>query len=168
MAMPKSSNYVAPGNGFTQSVPAITSSRQFEFGQHDTYLAPQVSHPNQLFQQNVSSVQHRPSHSLLPQTSLSHPLPSCQMQSNHPSYENPITQQRLQQQYNPYALSSLPHGQRQYGAEEQWRPHPSDANPDNSGAWMAGGRTPSCSGPPFVQDGMVPFQVVSMNLDQTS
>ncbi|XP_020697252.1 ENHANCER OF AG-4 protein 2 isoform X2 [Dendrobium catenatum] len=153
VVMQQSSNYVAPGIGYTQPVTGITSSRQFEFGQHDTYLVPQVSHPNQLFQQGVASVQHRPSHSLPSQATLSHPLPSSQMQSNHSSYENPITQQRLQQQYNPYTLSSLPQCQRQYGAEEHWRPHPGDANSENSGAWMAGGRTPSCSGAPFVQDG---------------
>ncbi|KAK8969177.1 hypothetical protein KSP40_PGU016382 [Platanthera guangdongensis] len=111
----------------------------------ETYLAHNASHPNQLFQPVISSVQHIPSHLPPPQATLSHPLPSSQMPSNHPTYGNPMTHQ-VQQQY----------GQRQYNIEEQWRPHPADANPENSGAWMAGGKTP-CSGAPFVQDGMCHF-----------
>ncbi|KAA8533367.1 hypothetical protein F0562_033100 [Nyssa sinensis] len=70
-------------------------------------------------------------------------------------YINPQASQPNQHfQPRPYSLPNLPDGPRHYVADEQWRKPTSEFDTDNQrGVWMGGGRTPSCSGPPFPQDG---------------
>ncbi|PKA48090.1 Enhancer of AG-4 protein 2 [Apostasia shenzhenica] len=135
--MQHSPNHVAPGIGYVHSVPGISSSRQFEFGKRGEYLAPQVSHSNQQFQQGVAFLQCSPYHTLTQHQALNNP--SSQVPSNQLSYMKPVAQQHMHHQYNQNLLSSVSHSYRQYGTEEQWRSKSSDANPDNSGTWMAAG-----------------------------
>ncbi|XP_058090300.1 ENHANCER OF AG-4 protein 2 [Magnolia sinica] len=132
--------FVTTGVCNMQDVSAFGSSRSFGFGHSDVYISPQASLTNQHFQPGSASLPHRPYH----------PLAHAQTPSNHFSYVKPT----VQQQFRPYSLPTVPNGRGQYVSDEQWRAHSSNFSPDNQHhAWVAGGRTPSCSGAPFVQDG---------------
>lgn len=123
----------------------FNSSRPLEYGHNDMYLNHQASQPSQQFQPGNTPFSQRPLH----------PAPSPQTQPSHFSYTNPNIQQHQQHPYShPYPLPPPPDTRRRFGADEQWRMSSSELNTDSQrGLWMSGGRTPSCSGPPFVQEG---------------
>nr|XP_009392839.1 PREDICTED: protein HUA2-LIKE 1-like [Musa acuminata subsp. malaccensis]XP_009392840.1 PREDICTED: protein HUA2-LIKE 1-like [Musa acuminata subsp. malaccensis]XP_009392843.1 PREDICTED: protein HUA2-LIKE 1-like [Musa acuminata subsp. malaccensis]XP_018679158.1 PREDICTED: protein HUA2-LIKE 1-like [Musa acuminata subsp. malaccensis] len=149
-------NFMENGMNNTQSLNNFTSSRPFEYGHNDMYLAPQTSSHIHQFQQGNASFHQRPYHSLLPsQTPSSYPLPNVQIPAGHFPHVTPMSQQPVQQPYNPYSLPSVSNSHRQYVSDEQRRAHSSDFSPDNQhAAWVSGAR-PSCSGAPHVQDGLM-------------
>ncbi|XP_021910617.1 ENHANCER OF AG-4 protein 2-like [Carica papaya] len=118
----------------------FNASRQLEYGHNDIY---QASQPNQQFQPGSTPFVQRPLHPSLPQNP-----------SNHFSFPKPTIQQHPQHPYtHPYSVPSQPDGGRRFVADEQWRINSNEFTADNQhGMWMAG-RTPSHSGPPFVQEG---------------
>ncbi|CAL9042653.1 unnamed protein product [Musa banksii] len=140
----------------TQCLSNFTSSRQFEYGHNELYLAPQNSHHIHQFQQGNSSFHQRPYNSHPPsQTPSTYPLPTAQMPTGHFPHVTPMSQQPVLQSHNPYTLTSVPNGQRQLMSDEQRKVHSSDFSPDNQhAAWVSGAR-PSCSGAPIVQDGFM-------------
>ncbi|KAJ8492929.1 hypothetical protein OPV22_014650 [Ensete ventricosum] len=148
-------NFMENGMNNTQSLNNFTSSRPFEYGHNDMYLAPQTSSHIHQFQQGNASFHQRPYHSLPPsQTPSSYPLPTVQIPAGHFPHVTPMSQQPVQQPYNPYSLPSVSNSHRQYVSDEQRRAHSSDFSPDNQhAAWVSGGR-PSCSGA-HVQDGLI-------------
>ncbi|XP_077220101.1 ENHANCER OF AG-4 protein 2-like isoform X2 [Tasmannia lanceolata] len=124
----------------THDVPGYGSSRSFEHGLDDMHLRPQASHPNQQFQSGNTSFQRRPCH----------PIPHAHPPS---SYVKPAALQHAHKPhkpYNPYSLQSNPKGRRQYVSDDHW-----GTSPDNyqHSVLVAGGRAPSCSAAPFVQEG---------------
>ncbi|XP_077247114.1 ENHANCER OF AG-4 protein 2-like [Tasmannia lanceolata] len=134
-----SPSFGTTGIGHTQDVPGYGSSRSFEHGHNDVYLRPQSFYSNQQFQPASAPFQQRPYQ----------PIPTAQPPSNHLSYVKPTVQQHAQQPYHPYSSQSIPNGRRKYVTDDYWR-----ASPDNQhGVWVAGGRTPSFSAAPFVQEG---------------
>ncbi|KAF6160847.1 hypothetical protein GIB67_036048 [Kingdonia uniflora] len=108
----------------------------FEYGHSDPYMASQASH----------QIIHRPYHPV---------ALTSQTPTNHLSYPNPTVQHHVQQSYaRPYSLPSLPNGRKQFSIDEQWRMPSSEFSSDNqNGNWIGVGRTPSCAGPAFAQDG---------------
>ncbi|XP_059633371.1 ENHANCER OF AG-4 protein 2 [Cornus florida] len=116
-----------------------------DYGHSDLYANPHASQPKQHTQPGNAPFVQRPFH----------PTPPPQTPSGHYSYSNPPMQQHPQHPYpRPYSLPNLHDGPRRYAADEQWRVSTSEFNTDNQRAvWMNGGRTPSCSGPSFPQEG---------------
>ncbi|XP_068646981.1 ENHANCER OF AG-4 protein 2-like [Aristolochia californica] len=146
------------------------SSRSFELAGHNNgmYLPPpQSSHPppppppthhhhvpnQQQFQQpGAQRPPFHPPHPI-PPPAQTPPLPPPPPASHHYSYGKPpaVPQQHMQQQpFHPYPLQPMSNGRRQY-AEENWRDV--QDNNQHSAVWGPGERAPSCSGPPFVQEG---------------
>ncbi|WOK92813.1 hypothetical protein Cni_G01505 [Canna indica] len=146
-------SFVGNGMGNTHSLNNFTSSRPFEYGHNELYLA-QTSHQIHHFQQGNAPFHQRPYHSLPPsQTPSNYALPATQNPAGHFSHVTPMNQQPVQQPYNSYPLPPVPNSQRQYVSDEQRRVHPSGFSPDNQhSAWVSGAR-PSCSGAPIAQDG---------------
>lgn len=151
MAPLQPSCFVTTGMCHTQNASAFGLSRSFGVGHNDMHLLPQASYPNQQFQ---------PCRAPLPQRAYHAQSPSYNF-----SFVKP-TVHHTQQPFHPCSLPSLPNrGQRQYITDEQWRAHSSDFNPDyQHGVWVAGGRTPLCSGAPFVQEGVCMFFFFFFNL----
>ncbi|THU62405.1 hypothetical protein C4D60_Mb01t04800 [Musa balbisiana] len=149
-------NFMENGMNNAQSLNNFTSSRPFEYGHNDMYLTPQTSSHIHQFQQGNASFHQRPYHSLPPsQAPSSYPLPTVQIPAGHFPHVTPMSQQPVQQPYNPYSLPSVSNSHRQYVSDEQRRAHSSDFSPDNQhAAWVSGAR-PSCSGAPHVQDGLM-------------
>ncbi|RDY08629.1 ENHANCER OF AG-4 protein 2, partial [Mucuna pruriens] len=116
--------------------------RQLEYGQNDMYLNSQGPQPNLQFQ--PVNPPFAPRHM--------HPAP-LQNPSNQYTYPKPTVQQHLPHSFHPpFSLPSLPEGQRQFVANEQWRMSSSEFKTNNQqGIWI--GRNPSCPGPPFGQEG---------------
>ncbi|KAG6516355.1 hypothetical protein ZIOFF_026814 [Zingiber officinale] len=140
-------NFMANGMSNTQSMNSYSSSRPFEYGQNESYLAPQASHHIRQFQQGNT-----PFHQI-PYPSLPPYAPTAGQTAGHFSHATPMSQQPVQQQYNPYPLPSVSNSHRQYLADEQRRVHTSGFSPDNQhSAWVSTAR-PSCSGASIVQDG---------------
>ncbi|KAG5106908.1 hypothetical protein JHK82_043878 [Glycine max] len=109
--------------------------RQLEYGQNDMYLNSRGPQPNLQLQSANPPFSPRHMHPTLPQNP-----------SNQYSYPNPTIQQHLPHSLHPFfSLPSLPDGQRQFVANEQWRMSSSE------GLWI--GRNPSCPTPPFGQEG---------------
>uniref|UniRef100_A0A5B7A4W9 Putative ENHANCER OF AG-4 protein 2 isoform X2 n=1 Tax=Davidia involucrata TaxID=16924 RepID=A0A5B7A4W9_DAVIN len=137
--------FVPAGVCNTREPSGFNSSRPSDIGRNDLYINPQASQPNQHFQPGNAPFVQRPFH----------PAPPPQTPSSHYSYSNPTIQQHPQHPYpRPYSLPNLPDAPRRYVADEQWRMSTSEFDTDNQrGVWLSGGRTPSCSGPPFPQDG---------------
>ncbi|KAK1274370.1 hypothetical protein QJS04_geneDACA019172 [Acorus gramineus] len=126
-----------------QAAAGFSSSRPYEFGHGDVHLNPQAPHPNQHLQSGNASFTSRSYHSVPPQTP-----------ANSFPYTKPMVQQHVPQPYHSYSLQSHPTGRRQYGTDEQWRPHaPNDFSPDSQHGWMGASGAPPCSGTPFIQDG---------------
>ncbi|KAK9274493.1 hypothetical protein L1049_021742 [Liquidambar formosana] len=135
--------FVQSGVCSSREPSGYNSSRPLEYGHNDVYLNPQTSQPNQQFQPGNTPFAQRPLH----------PAPPPQTPSNHFSFTKPTIQQHQQHPYpHSYSLPSLPDGRRRFVAEEQWR-MPSEFTDNQRGVWMNAGRTPSCSGPSFVQEG---------------
>ncbi|KAL5159967.1 ENHANCER OF AG-4 protein 2 [Glycine soja] len=110
--------------------------RQLEYGQNDMYLSSRGPQPNLQLQPANSPFAPRHMHPAQPLNP-----------SNQYSYPNPTIQQHLPHSLHPFfSLPSLPDGQRQFVANEQWRMSSSE------GLWI--GRNPSCPTPPFGQEGM--------------
>ncbi|XP_072966010.1 ENHANCER OF AG-4 protein 2 isoform X1 [Typha angustifolia] len=148
----KPTNFMASGLCNMQT---SFTSRPYEYGHTDVHLTPQSS--NHQFQH--SSVPFHQGPFLAPPPSQTTPVqshPSAQAPSSHFSHVNPMSQQIVQQPYNPYALQPLSNSHRQYISDEQWRVVSTDFSPDNQHkAWVAGGRVPSCTGAPFRQEGFL-------------
>lgn len=145
----QSSSFISTGLSGSQEPSGFNSSRQLEYGHNDIYLNPQISQPNQPFQQGNTSFTQRPLHPAPPQNT-----------SSHFSYTKPAVQQHPQHPYQrPYSLPSPLDGQRRFVADEQWRMPSSDFKTNQRGGWMNGGRTPngertpSCSGPTYGPEG---------------
>ncbi|XP_044491976.1 ENHANCER OF AG-4 protein 2-like [Mangifera indica] len=136
--------FVPTGMCSSRESSGYNSSRQLEYGHNDIYLNPQVSQPNQQFQQGNTPYVQRPLHPALPQTP-----------SNHFSFTKPGIQQHPHQNYpHPYPMPSHPDNQRRYVGDEQWRMSSGEFNPESQhGVWMGGRRTPPQPGPTFVQEG---------------
>ncbi|KAF8398719.1 hypothetical protein HHK36_014576 [Tetracentron sinense] len=133
--------FVPTGVCSTSDPSGCNSSRPFEYGRNDMYSSSQISQANQWFQPSNAPFGQGPYQ----------PVPRPQTPSTLFSYTKPTAQQPYP---SPYSMPSLPDGRRQFVADEQWRMPSSDFNPDNQqGMWVGGGRTPSCSGPPYVQEG---------------
>ncbi|CAJ2674077.1 unnamed protein product [Trifolium pratense] len=81
-----------------------------------------------------------------------HPTPPQNPSPNQYSYPKPSVQQHFPHSFcPPYALTSVPDGQRQFVANEQWRMSTSEFKSNNQhGLWR--GINPSCPGPPFGQE----------------
>lgn len=110
--------------------------RQLEYGQNDMYLSSRGPQPNLQLQPANSPFAPRHMHPAQPLNP-----------SNQYSYPNPTIQQHLPHSLHPFfSLPSLPDGQRQFVANEQWRMSSSE------GLWI--GRNPSCPTPAFGQEGM--------------
>ncbi|XP_050275952.1 ENHANCER OF AG-4 protein 2 isoform X4 [Quercus robur] len=145
----QSSSFISTGLSSSQEPSGFNSSRQLEYGHNDIYLNPQISQPNQPFQQGNTSFTQRPLHPAPPQNT-----------SSHFSYTKPAVQQHPQHPYpRPYSLPSPLDSQRRFVADEQWRMPSSDFKTNQRGGWMNGGRTPNgertptCSGPTYGQEG---------------
>ncbi|KAL7163115.1 hypothetical protein ACSBR2_039250 [Camellia fascicularis] len=123
----------------------FNSSRSLDYGHHDLYVNSQASQPNQQFQPGNAPFAQRPFR----------PAPPPPTLSSHYSYPNSTVQQHPQHPYpRPNSLPKLPDGPRRYIADEQWKLPTGELSTDNPrGVWMSGGRAPSCSGPPFAQEG---------------
>lgn len=146
MVLQQRPNFMANGTSNTQSMNTYSSSRPFEYGQNESYLAPQTSHHNHHFQQGNAPFHQRPYHSLPPYA------PTAAQTAGHFSHATPMSQQ-VQQQYNHYPLPSVPNSHRHYLTDEQRRVHTSGFSPDSQhSAWVP--TRPSCSGAPITQDGM--------------
>lgn len=106
------------------------------------YLNPQLSQPNQQFQQGDTSFTQRPLHPTPPQST-----------SSHFSYTKPAIQQHPQHPYHhPYSLPSIPDGQRRFATDEQWRMPSGEFKTEHQhGGWMNGERIRL--GPTFGQEG---------------
>lgn len=127
----------------SQELAGFNPPRQLEYQQNDMFLNSQGPHPNLQFQ--PANPPFAPRHM--------HPAPP-QNPSNQYSLPKPTIPQHLPHSFHPpFSLSSLPDGQRQFVANEQWRMSSSEFRTDNQqGLWV--GRIPSCPGPPFGQEGM--------------
>ncbi|KAG6490483.1 hypothetical protein ZIOFF_051781 [Zingiber officinale] len=145
MVLQQRPNFMANGISNTQSMNTYSSSRPFEYGQNESYLAPQTSHNSHHFQQGNAPFHQRPYHS------LPH-APTAAQTAGHFSHATPMSQQQVQQQHNHYPLPSVPNSHRQYLPDEQRRVHTRGFSPDNQhSAWVP--TRPSCSGAPITQDG---------------
>lgn len=129
----------------SQQVSASNPPRQLECGQNDIYLNSQISQPNQQFQLVKPQPPFTPRH-------MQPARP--QNPSNQCSYPKPSVQQHLPHSFHPqYSLPSVPDGQRQLFTNEQWRMSTGEFKINNQqGLWR--GISPSCPGPPLVQEGM--------------
>nr|XP_027187204.1 ENHANCER OF AG-4 protein 2-like isoform X2 [Cicer arietinum] len=140
--LPQPSACFPPMAGCSSQEPsALNPTRQLEYGQNDVYLNSQVPLPNQQFQ--LGNPHFAPRHM--------NPTPP-QNPSNQYSYPKPSVQQHLPHSFYPsYSLTSVPDGQRQFVANEQWRMPTSEFKINNQhGLWR--GINPSCPGPPFGQE----------------
>ncbi|KAL2339402.1 hypothetical protein Fmac_007342 [Flemingia macrophylla] len=132
-----------PMAGFNSQEPSgFNPPRQLEYGQNNMYLNSQGPQPNLQFQS--ANPPFAPRHM--------HPAPT-QNPSNQYSYPKATIQHHLPHSFHPpFSLPSLPDGQRQFVASEQWRVSSSEFKTNNQqGLWI--GRNPSCPGPPFGQEG---------------
>jgi hypothetical protein len=140
--------FVSTGVPSSREPSGFNSSRQLEYGHNDMYINPQISQPNQQFQQSDTSFTQRPLHPA-----------SHHNTSSHFSYTKPTIQQHPQHPYpHPYPLPPIPDGQRRFVSDEQWRMPSSEFKTDHQrGGWMNGGRTPNGerthSGPTYGQEG---------------
>ncbi|XP_059447439.1 ENHANCER OF AG-4 protein 2 isoform X2 [Corylus avellana] len=140
--------FVSTGVPSSREPSGFNSSRQLEYGHNDMYINPQISQPNQQFQQSDTSFTQRPLH----------PAPHHNT-SSHFSYTKPTIQQHPQHPYpHPYPLPPIPDGQRRFVSDEQWRMPSSEFKTDHQrGGWINGGRTPNGerthSGPTYGQEG---------------
>ncbi|KAL5070813.1 hypothetical protein RYX36_021700 [Vicia faba] len=140
--LPQPSACFPPMAGCSSQEPSdLNPTRQLEYGQSDMNLNSQIPQHNQQFQ--MGNPHFAPRHM--------HPTPP-QNPSNQYSYAKPSVQQHLPHSFcPPYALSSIPDGQRQFVANEQWRMPTSEFKLNNQhGLWR--GINPSCPGPPFGQE----------------
>lgn len=130
----------------SQEATGFNSSRQLKYGQNDMYLNGQVPQVNQQFQQGNPPYAQRHMHPAPPQNS-----------TNQFSYPKATVQRQLPHSFHPpYSLPTLPDGQRQFVADEQWRMSSSEFKTNNQlGVWRGG--NPSCPGPPFGQEGMLMY-----------
>ena len=104
--------------------------RQLEYGQNDMYLNSQGPQPDLQLQPANPPFAPRHMHPALPQNP-----------SNQYSYPNPTIQQHLPHSSHPFfSFPSLPNGQRQYVANEQWRMSSSE------GLWIGQNPTMFCVG----------------------
>ncbi|KOM46097.1 hypothetical protein LR48_Vigan06g140300 [Vigna angularis] len=126
----------------SQEPSGFNPPRQLEYGQNDMYLNSQGPQPNIQFQPANPPFAPRHVHPALPENS-----------SNQYSYQKPTIPQHLPHSFlPPFSLPSVPDGQRQFGANEQWRRPSSEFITNNQqGLWI--GRNPSCPAPPFGQEG---------------
>nr|XP_029123507.1 ENHANCER OF AG-4 protein 2 isoform X2 [Elaeis guineensis] len=154
MGLQQPANFMTSGICNAQPITNFGSSRPYEYGHNDMYLTTQSSHSAQQFQQGSVPFHQRPYHPLPPaQTTPNHPFPPAQTPPNHFSHVNPMSQQNMQQPYNPYTFSSHPNSRRHFASDEQRRVHSSDFSPDNHhNAWVSGGRSSTTS---FMQDGIL-------------
>ncbi|KAJ1427615.1 PWWP domain [Sesbania bispinosa] len=144
--LPQPSACFPPMAGCSSQEPsAFNPPRQLEYGQNDMYLNSQVLQPNQQFQLGNPPFAPRHVHPTAPQN------PS----NNQYSYPKPTVQQHLPHSFNPpFSSPSLPDGQRQFVANEQWRMSSSEFKANSQqGLWR--GINPSYSVPPFGQEVMV-------------
>ncbi|KAJ7942681.1 ENHANCER OF AG-4 protein 2-like [Quillaja saponaria] len=140
---PQSSTCFVPTGGCNSREPSdFNSSRKVDYGQNNLYMNPQVSQPGQPFQQAKPPFAHRPVHPGPPQNTL-----------NQFPYTKSAVEQHPPHPFHPsYSSPSIQDGRRQFVAEDQWRMSSNEFNPGNQHVgWR--GRTPSCSGPPFGQEG---------------
>nr|CAD1821118.1 unnamed protein product [Ananas comosus var. bracteatus] len=156
MILPQPNNFMASGVCNPHHTATFTSSRPSIYGHNDVYLTSQNSHPNQQFQHNNEPL-HQGSFHILPPSQAplpSHSHPTAQQPSYHFSHVNSMGQQNVQKPYNPYTMQNFSSSHRQHVPDEQWRLLSHDVSPDNQNQpWLAGGRVPSCSGAPYLQDG---------------
>ncbi|XP_042448164.1 ENHANCER OF AG-4 protein 2-like [Zingiber officinale] len=145
-------NFMTNGMRSTQFINTFTSSRPFEYGQNELYVAPQNSYPIQHFQQSNAPFHQGPYHPLPPRAPSNFPLATAQMHSDHFSHAIRMNQP-VQQLHNPYPMSSVPSSQRPYLADEPRRVHTGGFSPDNQHSAMVSAPRPSCSGAPILQDG---------------
>lgn len=127
----------------SQEPSGFNPPRQLEYGQNDMYLNSQAPQPNIQFQPANPPFAPRHVHPALPENS-----------SNQYSYPKPTIPQHLPHSFlPPFSLPSVPDGQRQFGANEQWRRPSSEFITNNQqGQWI--GRNSSCPAPPFGQEGI--------------
>ncbi|KAG6650706.1 hypothetical protein CIPAW_06G060700 [Carya illinoinensis] len=134
--------FASTGVSNSREPSGFNSSRQLEYGHNEMYLNPQISQPNQQFQQGETSFTQRPLHPAPPHNP-----------SSHFSYAKQTIQQHAQHPYHhPNSLPSLPDGQRQLVADEQWRMPSGEFKTEHQhGGWMNGER--ARSGLTFAQEG---------------
>lgn len=138
----KPSCYMPVGISGPPEPSGFNSSSQVEHGNSEMYLNQQVPKSNQQIQQGNAPYVQRPLHPVPPQNPPSHFL-----------YAKPIIQHHPQHPYHyQYPLPSLPDGQKQFVADEQWRIPSNEFNTENQHIWINGGRTPA--GTSFYQEGM--------------
>nr|KYP33119.1 Hepatoma-derived growth factor-related protein 2 [Cajanus cajan] len=126
----------------SQEPSGFNPPRQLEYGQKDMYLNSQGPQPNLQFQPVNPSFAPRHMHPAPPQNP-----------SNQYSYPKPTIQQQLPHSFHPpFSLPSLPDGQRQFVANEQWRMSTSEFK-TNHQQGLRIGRNPSYPGTPFAQEG---------------
>lgn len=126
----------------SQEPSGFNPPRQLEYGQKDMYLNSQGPQPNLQFQPVNPSFAPRHMHPAPPQNP-----------SNQYSYPKATIQQHLPHSFHPpFSLPSLPDGQRQFVANEQWRMSTSEFK-TNHQQGLRIGRNPSYPGPPFAQEG---------------
>lgn len=94
----------------SQDSSALNPTRKLEYGQSDMHLNSQIPKPNQEFQ--IGNPRFAPRNV--------HPTPP-QNPSNQYLYPNPLVQQHPHSFCPPHVLTSVPDGQRQFVANEQWR-----------------------------------------------
>ncbi|XP_057747414.1 ENHANCER OF AG-4 protein 2 [Arachis stenosperma] len=140
---PQAAAFAPTATCSTQEPPSgFNPSRQLEYGQNDMYANVQVPQANHQFQQSNLPFAQRPGHPAPPQSS-----------SSQYSFPNPTGQQHPPHSFHPpFPLPSIPDGRRQFVADDQWRMSSSEFKTNNQhGVWR--GQNPSCSGPPFGQEG---------------
>ncbi|GMH10906.1 hypothetical protein Nepgr_012747 [Nepenthes gracilis] len=143
--MGQSASFAPAGIAGPQDSDGFDSSRPLELGHKDMYVSSQAAQTNQHFQPSHAPFAHGPFQK----------APPLQTPVSHFPYNKPTGQQHLQILYpHPSSSSSLPSGQAQYVADEQWIASSGEYKSDNQhGTWMNGGKTPSCSSTPFGREG---------------
>lgn len=136
----------------SQEPSSFNPPRQLEYGQNDMYLNSQVPQPNRQFQLGNG-----------PFAPRRMPAPP-QNPPNQYSYPKPTVQHHFPNSFRPpFSLPSLPDGQMQFVANEQWRMPSSEFKTNNQhGLWR--GRNPSCPGPPFGQEGRIYLTCTILNV----
>ncbi|KAG6708048.1 hypothetical protein I3842_06G060200 [Carya illinoinensis] len=149
--------FASTGVSNSREPSGFNSSRQLEYGHNEMYLNPQISQPNQQFQQGETSFTQRPLHPAPPHNP-----------SSHFSYAKQTIQQHAQHPYHhPNSLPSLPDGQRQLVADEQWRMPSGEFKTEHQhGGWMNGER--ARSGLTFAQEGQAVSQMFPCRPDNSS
>ncbi|XP_062191150.1 ENHANCER OF AG-4 protein 2-like [Phragmites australis] len=157
-AIGNTTNFIPGGSVNGQAAVNFVPSMPTEYGNNNVFIAPQASNGNYQF---------RPTGVPFHQGNFS-AFPSSQTLPVHShsrlAHMNPMGQQAVPPQCNPYAVQSFPNSQSHYPSDEHWRMASGNFSPDDQhNNWSAGSRALSCSEGSFMKDGYS-----RSNIDRTS